>query len=144
MNEESSMIERTHIKEIGEVFTPNWLVENTLNLLPIDIWTDACKTWLEPSCGDGNFLVAILERLMMSLKIWQPDDSKRHQHIIEFMLYGIDLMQDNVDTCIKRLDAVNLKHHIICADALTYHYRFDEWAKVDNGNDLFIWPEKIR
>jgi hypothetical protein len=129
------------IKENGEVFTPNELVLVVLKMIDEHVWFDPDKTWLEPSCGDGNFLVAILVRLMESLRDWQPNDNKRHQHIIENMLFGIDLMQDNVDACIERLNAGHLKHHIVCADALTYHYRFDEWETVEEKS-LFVWPEK--
>jgi hypothetical protein len=129
------------IKLNGEVFTPGVLVHKMLNRINLNVWLDHQKTWLEPSCGDGNFLVAVHNKLMNSLSKWQPGDFKRHQHIIENMLYGIDLMQDNVDACVKRLNAGHLKHHIVCADALTYHYRFDEWETVEEES-LFEWPKK--
>ena len=46
-------------------------------------------------------------------------------------IYGVDLMQDNVEECKKRLlcGREDLRHivenNIVCADALRYHYRFD-------------------
>ncbi len=129
------------IKELGEVFTPQKLVDETLDQISLKTWLDPMKTWLEPSCGNGNFMVTVLHRLMVSLKSWEKDDHKRHQHIIENMLYGIDIMQDNVDACVKRLNAGHLKHHVVCADALMYHYRFDEWT-AEPVEELFVWPNK--
>ena len=133
------MIERSEdrIKETGEVFTPAVLVQDMLNRLPNEAWTDPTKTWLEPSCGDGNFLIAILNRLMESLQSWEPDDEKRHRHIIENMLFGVDLMPDNVEACIDRLNARHLKHNIVCADGLTYNYNFGRPDVSDDG--LFQW-----
>jgi len=47
--------------------------------------------------------------------------------------YGVELMEDNVKLCKERLGGPNptqeildiLDKNIVCADALTYHYRFD-------------------
>lgn len=51
------------VRDIGEVFTPNATVQEMLDLLPPEIWTvHPSATFLEPACGDGNFLVAILHR----------------------------------------------------------------------------------
>lgn len=51
------------VRDLGEVFTPNSTVQEMLDLLPKSIWTThPSPSFLEPACGDGNFLVAILER----------------------------------------------------------------------------------
>ena len=51
------------VRDLGEVFTPASMVEEMLDLLPNDIWTpDPSPTFFEPACGDGNFLVGILDR----------------------------------------------------------------------------------
>ena len=51
------------VRDLGEVFTPNATVQAMLDLLPLNIWTPhPSATFLEPACGDGNFLVAILDR----------------------------------------------------------------------------------
>jgi len=49
-------------RSLGEVFTPSGLVEELLGQLPDTIWQDPFKTFLDNSCGSGNFLVAVLER----------------------------------------------------------------------------------
>jgi type I restriction-modification system DNA methylase subunit len=129
------MIKRSadRIKETGEVFTPPELVNEMLDRLPKEVWSDPTKTWLEPACGDGNFLVVILERLQESLKDWQPDATLRHQHIIENMLFGVDLMPDNVMVCIDRLNARHLNHNIVCADGLVYDYQFGRPELDESG-----------
>jgi len=55
------------------------------------------------------------------------------------MIYAIDIQADNIAECIERFGLTDLKHHFVVADALTYHYRFDEW--LDHGESVFIWPK---
>jgi len=51
------------VRDLGEVFTPAATVQAMLDLLPSTMWaTHPSPTFLEPACGDGNFLVAILAR----------------------------------------------------------------------------------
>ena len=63
--EESLVKSRERVKSYGEVFTPRHMVDRMLDLVAFDLeeapdFVD--KTFLEPAAGDGNFLVAILER----------------------------------------------------------------------------------
>jgi len=113
--------------EFGEVFTPPELVEEMLDRLPEGSWTDPSKTFLEPSCGNGNFLIALKQRLL--------EHGHDEQQILE-RLHGVDLMQDNVDECKDRLDPEGkyrdiLDINIVCADGLRYHYRFDGSCPYD-------------
>ena len=51
------------VRDLGEVFTPAATVKAMLDLLPTSMWIPhPSATFFEPACGDGNFLVAILER----------------------------------------------------------------------------------
>lgn len=87
-----------------------------LDLLPGESWKDPNQTFLDPSCGDGNFLVAVKERLL-GLGFSEEDALAR--------IYGIDLMHDNVVEACKRL---GLAHHkdapfavsktVICANTI--------------------------
>lgn len=82
-----------------EVFTPWALVNHMLDKIgPIDdlCWTDTTKKYLEPSAGEGNFLEALLLRLMYTLKNSIPDEKERKKHILENMIFAIDIMPDNV------------------------------------------------
>lgn len=77
----------TRTNKTGEVFTPRSLIREMLDKLPNEVWFDPNKTWLEPSAGDGNFLVEIKARLMQA-----GHDEK---HILDNMLFSIELIDDN-------------------------------------------------
>ena len=53
---------KNRVRDNGEVFTPSWLVEDMLNLVSDEDWADPKKIFLEPACGNGNFLVAIYKK----------------------------------------------------------------------------------
>jgi len=121
------------VNQTGEVFTPSDLVEDILNNLPLDSWTDPSKTFLEPSCGDGNFLIVLKQRLM------SHGHSERQ---VLSRLYAVDLMADNVEECKNRLDPYNqhrdiLDKNIVCMNGLSYHYRFDGTVDEELFNKLF-------
>ena len=78
-------------KRFGEVFTPQSLVEEMLDLYPEHIWTDETLKWLDPCCGVGNFEIAIIERYMEGLKTKFPDDWQRFEHILKNMIYYGDI-----------------------------------------------------
>ena len=136
--------EHSRVKTTGEVFTPTPLVEEILNKMDQQLFSDPTKTFLDPSCGDGQFLASVLYR-----KLENGIDFETALSTI----YGVDLMQDNVDLCRERLlcGREDLRHivekNIVCADGLRYHYRFDdshpydeevaEQKKIDHYNSLF-------
>ena len=121
--------EKTRVKATGEVFTPTELVEEILDKMDQQLFVDPTKTFLDPSCGDGQFLASVLYRKL--------------ENGIDFetalgTIYGVDLMQDNVDLCRERLlcSREDLRHiveqNIVCADGLRYHYRFDNSHLYDD------------
>lgn len=133
--EHMSGVERDHlrVKATGEVFTPTPLVQEMLDQLPADVFTDPEKTFLDNSCGDGQFLSEVLIR-----KIERGHSFEQALSTI----YGVDLMPDNVQLCQDRLlcGREDLRHiveqNIVCADALTYHYRFDGTDPELSDSDL--------
>ena len=82
--------------ERGEVFTPMNLVNDMLNKLPAEVWLNKDLKWLDPSAGMGNFPVAVYMRLMIGLKDEIVDEDKRRKHILEDMLYMVELDKGNV------------------------------------------------
>jgi hypothetical protein len=120
--------DKLRVKQTAEVFTPTWLVQEMLDELEetdSETFSNPHKTFLDPSCGDGQFLSEVVIRKM-----------ERSGCSLEQALqttYGVDLMEDNVKLCKERLAGPNptqeildiLNRNIVCADALTYHYRFD-------------------
>jgi len=89
----SNIKSKERVKELGEVFTPPTLVGEMLNKLPTGSWEHA-KTFLEPSCGTGNFLVQIVQRKIGA-------GSTPLQALAT--TFGIDIMADNVNECRGRL-----------------------------------------
>jgi hypothetical protein len=121
--------DKLRIKSTGEVFTPTPLVQQVLSELPNQVFLDHTKTFLDNSCGDGQFLSEILIRKIENGNSFEQALST---------IYGVDLMQDNVDLCRERLlcGREDLRHivekNIVCADALRYHYRFDNSYPYDD------------
>ena len=52
----------------GEVFTPFTLINEILDQLPVNVWSDHTKTFFDPCAGKGNFPIMLVERLMEGLK----------------------------------------------------------------------------
>lgn len=138
--------ERT--KSLGEVFTPEFLIERMYRRLPDYFFTDYTKTVLDNSCGNGNFLVKMMEYRMMN--------GISHRDAIS-TIYGIDIDELNVKECKERLligkDDIELKkivdRNIICADTLNENhpgwnevgYMWDETKKPHNKYSLDLFME---
>jgi type I restriction-modification system DNA methylase subunit len=136
--------DKIRVKSTGEVFTPTDLVREVLADIPIGQFIDPAKTFLDPSCGDGQFLGEVLIRKMENGSTFEQALGT---------VYGVDMMEDNVKLCQDRLlcGREDLRHiveqNIVCADALRYHYRFDgshpyddevkEKEKEEHLNSLF-------
>jgi hypothetical protein len=95
------------VRDLGEVFTPNATVQEMLDLLPITIWmTHPSPTFLEPACGDGNFLVAILDRKLDQISDdydkgmlpagAEPNAAQFHALEALSSVYAVDISIDNV------------------------------------------------
>lgn len=82
-------------EEKGEVFTPIEFIEEMLSHLPKSVWSNPTLKWLDPANGIGNFPVVIFYKLDEGLKGWEPNQNKRRKHIIENMLYMLELQSNN-------------------------------------------------
>lgn len=115
------------VKETAEIFTRTELVIEIIDKIELtqpNIFSDPTKTFLDNSCGDGQFLSEVVIRKM-----------ERSGCSLEQALkttYGVELMEDNVIECRKRLAGPNptpeileiVNKNIVCHDALTYDYKF--------------------
>lgn len=88
---------KQRVKEHAEVFTAEREVKAMCDLIPVDMWTDITKTFLEPACGNGNFLVEIYSRKLQYCKN-EKDGLKALSSIV-----GIDIMPDNCVESRQRL-----------------------------------------
>lgn len=151
---------RQRVADHGEVFTPSWMVEDMLNLVSAESERIDSR-FLEPACGSGNFLKAVLLRKFKSVenKYGKSAFEKNHHALLALMcIYGIELLPDNVEECRNNLldifdeylnvDAGSSLHRAACAvlevnvvqgDALTLtkangeHIEFPEWAYLGAG-----------
>lgn len=126
--------DKLRVKQTAEVFTPTPLVQEMLDKLEQNdatTFSDPTKTFIDPSCGDGQFLSEVVIRKM-----------ERSGCGLEQALattYGVELMSDNVRLCKERLAGPNptpeilsiLDKNIVCADALKYDYSFGERTGID-------------
>jgi hypothetical protein len=89
--------DQVRVDSTGEVFTPTSLVIKTLDAMDKSAFIDPKETFLEPSCGDGQFLSEVIIRKM---------ENNIPYEVALSTVYGIDLMEDNCLECIKRLYGV--------------------------------------
>lgn len=103
---------KQRVADHGEVFTPPWMVEAMLDLVKGE--TERIDSrFLEPACGDGNFLVPVLRRKLaaVDLKYGRSDFDRRHYALLALMcVYGIELLPDNIRECRANLLKVFAEH----------------------------------
>ena len=81
--------------KFGEVFTPDYLVEELFENLPNEVWYNPNLKWLDPAAGVGNFGLLAYLKLMKTLENSIPDSNERSNHILTNMLYHIELNSEN-------------------------------------------------
>jgi hypothetical protein len=80
---------------LGEVFTPLNIIEDLLSKLPKKVWKEHTWKWLDPANGMGNFPIIAFIHLDEGLKEWEPNEAKRRKHIVENMLFMIEINPKN-------------------------------------------------
>jgi hypothetical protein len=118
------------VKQTQEVFTPTAMVQDLLDQLPQELFADPNQNYIDNSCGDGQFLSEALIRKVSNGTNFETALSS---------IYGVDLMQDNVNLTRERLlcGQEHLRHivekNIVCANSLEYAYNFGEVKTFGNG-----------
>ena len=104
-HQSSQIKSRKRVADHGEVFT----AEREVNAM-CDLVASEClrpdSRFLEPACGDGNFLAVILRRKLSELRRKykkSPRDYEKQAIVAIGSLYGVDIMNDNVLACRERL-----------------------------------------
>jgi adenine-specific DNA-methyltransferase len=88
---------------LGQVYTPKWIVNEILDLVEYNGNEILNKSILEPSCGDGAFLIEIVRRYINVAK----DNSFEDKHIIssiETYIYGVEIDSEECNKCINNLN----------------------------------------
>ena len=96
---------KKRVADFGEVYTNEREVNAMLDLVKEEA-EKINSTFLEPACGNGNFLVEILRRKLKSVaRIYGHDADEFRLHMIEAVtsIYGVDIQADNVQESRKRL-----------------------------------------
>ena len=123
--------DKLRVKFTSEVFTKTEDVIILLDEFDEEVWLDKTQKFIDPSCGDGQFLSEVVIRKM-----------ERSECSLEEALsttYGVDIMEDNIKLCKERLAGPNptkevldiLDKNIVCADALKYDYSFGEPVGIE-------------
>ena len=141
---EGQVKSKQRVADHGEVFTAEREVKAMCDLVESQC-DNVDATFLEPACGDGNFLAEILDRKLARVKKNAKSDATQWEWLSVraiASLYGVDIMQDNAEECRQRLfkqwdaaykktckkycneetrDAVRyiLSKNIVCGNALT-------------------------
>lgn len=137
---------RQRVKAHGEVFTPRRMVNQMLDLVRAELETGpgfVDKTFLEPSAGDGNFLIAILSRKLHAIeRRYQPEFWPTESLFALASIYGIELLADNILAARAGLLAEFVRFHELRGGACgprTNLRRAAEYlicANIVNGNTL--------
>jgi len=102
---EKQVKSKKRVADHGEVFTAEREVNAMLDLVKDE--TECIDSrFLEPACGDGNFLAEILRRKLAVVKRKygkSAADYAQYAILAVSSMYGVELLQDNVETCRKRL-----------------------------------------
>lgn len=86
----------------GEVNTPFCLVNDMFNLFPRDVFKNKNLKWLDVGAGSGNFSIILFYILNKSLFDQIPDSLKRIKHIIENMIFLIEINPSSINTLKER------------------------------------------
>lgn len=155
-NTKSQIKSRQRVAQHGEVFTNPREVNAMLDLVRDESFRLDSR-FLEPACGDGNFLIEILRRKLSLLSSVKSSTEWEFNSLIAVgSCYGIELLEDNAEACRERLYRevegqmgrigdlgdfgkslrYMLQKNIVCGDALTYRtadgkpITFCEWTPI--------------
>lgn len=109
----NQVVSKKRVTDHGEVFTNEREVNDMLDLVKQE--TERIDSrFLEPACGTGNFLIEILKRKLDVVEkryAKSQIEFERYAVIAISSIYGVDILEDNVDSCRKRLfDLFNEKY----------------------------------
>ena len=108
-----------------EVFTPPSLVNDILDILPTELWSNPNAKFLDPVSKSGVFLREMAKRLMKGLETQTPDKQERINHIFSQQLYGITITD---------LTALLSRRSVYCSKTANSKYSICETFDNEQGN----------
>ncbi len=110
----SQIKSKKRVQERGEVFTNEREVKAMCDLVAQEC-DRIDSRFLEPACGDGNFLAEILTRKLTAVtKQYGKSETEWEKYSVLAMssIYGVDIMPDNAEECRARLYAIWEKEYL--------------------------------
>ena len=108
---------KERVRKYAEVYTPDWVVKMMCDMMEQEAGRDVwLGNGLEPTCGNGNFLVEIARRKLAAGMTPEQAAST---------MFGIDILPDNIEESIARLLEILpgtreiLEKNIVCGNFLT-------------------------
>jgi hypothetical protein len=115
------------------------MVEDMLNLVAEESGRIESRV-LEPACGSGNFLVAVLARKLATVgrRHSKSNFEKQHFALLALMcVYGIELLEDNAEECRENLaELFNAFLEVDAADELAIAARVVLAINIVRGDAL--------
>jgi site-specific DNA-methyltransferase (adenine-specific) len=108
-----------------EVFTPPSLVNDILDVLPAELWSNPNAKFLDPVSKSGVFLREMAKRLMKGLEAQIPDQQQRINHVFSQQLYGI---------AITDLTALISRRSVYCSKTANSKYSICDTFADEQGN----------
>lgn len=140
------------VKHKGKIFTPDYLVEAILNQAHYTIGNINKKHVIDNSCGDGQFMIQIVNRYCMDF-LNSNSDKRQLKQELQTYIHAIEIENEELSVCKSRCDAVALLYGITdvdwdfyCEDALKstrflgkMHYTVGNppYVRVHNLDDDF-------
>jgi site-specific DNA-methyltransferase (adenine-specific) len=115
-----------------EVFTPPSLVNQILDLLPMELWSNPDAKFLDPVCKSGVFLREMAKRLIVGLEPVFPDLQERANHIYKYQLFGL---------AITELTGLLSRRSLYCSKVANGRYSVCSDFEDEQGNIVYARVE---
>ena len=105
---QSQIVSKQRVADHGEVLTGHREVIAMLDLVEQETQRIDSR-FLEPACGNGNFLAEVLTRKLVVVERRYGKSQleyERYAVLAISSIYGIDILQDNVQECRRRLSGI--------------------------------------
>lgn len=135
------VVSRRRVIDHGEVYTNEREVKAMLDLVKQE--TERIESrFLEPACGTGNFLAEVLERKLRTVERRygrSPLEYERNAVVAIASLYGIDILEDNVIECRKRLTGIfEARYHCLFKEECLRSVRYIAGRNIIHGDALSL------
>tara|TARA_B100001093_G_C26834671_1_gene1017796 strand:- start:1615 stop:2964 length:1350 start_codon:yes stop_codon:yes gene_type:complete len=132
-NYETDFIEK---KQRGVVFTNLKIVEEVMKKLPKEVWFNPSLKWLDPCCGIGNFSIYLYFELMKTLKNKIKNEEKRRKHILENMIYMVEMNETYCKITQKIFLSDKYKINLFCGSYVSLH-TLNKNIQIFNSSDKY-------